>query len=254
MEVTTEHKQGLRAVDQTPGFKRALLTGCGSKFGKVILDLLLERYGAIDLITSTPWEDIQKNLSPLKRGRIHYHNINWHESMGYFMQYKLPKPKDPYDLVFFNHNNKPHGFGIDSYYKDVLWTQEVVNKIKKTADTKIGWMITAGIISPPDWYEYSPYFHQKHSRLYLMYFLQYMNDNKFFAIDPGEPDALTPEEKWEQATHMANFMSKKDMEPATLYKAIYHSGKVHEPEFNWKLDWVRQEKQDFYPEDPFIYD
>ena len=81
-----------------------------------------------------------------------------------------------------------------------------------------------------------------------------MKDCKFFAIDQVEPDALTPEEKWDQATHMANFMSKKDMEPATLYKAIYHNGKVQEPEFNWKLDWVRQEKEDYYPEDPFIYD
>ena len=116
-------------------------------------------------------------------------------------------------------------------------------------------MITAGIISPPDWFEYSPYFHQKHSRLYLMYFLQYMNNCKFFAIDPGEPDALTPDETWEQARHMVKFMAhKNDMEPATLYKAIYHSGKVQEPEFNWKLDWMRQEEANFYPEDPFIYD
>ena len=82
-----------------------------------------------------------------------------------------------------------------------------------------------------------------------------MNNCKFFAIDPGEPDALTPDETWEQARHMVKFMAhKNDMEPATLYKAIYHNGKVQEPEFNWKLDWVRQEKEDYYPEDPFIYD
>ena len=82
-----------------------------------------------------------------------------------------------------------------------------------------------------------------------------MNNCKFFAIDPGEPDALTPDETWEQARHMVKFMAhKNDMEPATLYKAIYHSGKVQEPEFNWKLDWMRQEEANFYPEDPFIYD
>tara|TARA_Y100000004_G_scaffold29863_1_gene30968 strand:+ start:7518 stop:8276 length:759 start_codon:yes stop_codon:yes gene_type:complete len=252
MEVTTEHKQGLRSMRPVPKHKRALLTGCGSKFGRVMLEVLLEKYDAIDLITSTPFENIKQSIP--ESDKLNIFNIDWHESMGYFMQYELPNPKDPYDLVFFNHNNKPQGFGIDSYYKDVLWTQEIVNKIQKTADTKIGWMITSGIISPPDWFEYSPYFHQKHSRLYLMYFLQYMNDCKFFAIDPGEPDALTSEEKWEQATHMANFMLKKDMEPATLYKAIYHSGKVQEPEFNWKLDWIRQKEQDYYPEDPFIYD
>lgn len=250
MEIKTEHLQGMRSLDPTEKFKRALVTGCGSKFGKVLLEQLAPKYDAIDLITSKQHNQVEYPKN------VNLHTINWHENMEYFIQYKMPDyHKDAYDLIFFNHNNKPQGFGIESYYKDVLWTQEIVNKVKKTANTKIGWMITAGIISPPDWFEYSPYFHQKHSRLYLMYFLQYMNNCKFFAIDPGEPDALTPDETWEQAKHMVKFMAhKNDMEPATLYKAIYHSGKVHEPEFNWKLDWIQQKEANFYPEDPFIYD
>ena len=62
MEIITEHHQGLRSMTPTPKFKRALLTGCGSKFGRVMLEILLEKYDAIDLLTSQPEENIRQSL------------------------------------------------------------------------------------------------------------------------------------------------------------------------------------------------
>ena len=38
MEIKTEHFQGMRSLEPTENFKRALVTGCGSKFGKVLLE------------------------------------------------------------------------------------------------------------------------------------------------------------------------------------------------------------------------
>jgi hypothetical protein len=240
---TSKHS-GLEAHQPPSKYKTALLTGCGSKFGKIILNQVLHRFDRVDLITGN-----KELKSKGSKGKLHIHHIDWRESLEYFMNYKVPQNKDPYSLVFFNHNTAPQGFGIDDYYKDVLWTQEIINSIHLHADIKIGWMITAGIISPPDWFEYSPYFHHKHSRLYLMYFMQHLHKGSYFAIDPGEPTNWTREERKQQAIRMANFM-EGNIPGATIYKAV---GGNREPEFNWKLDWVKEE--DFInDEDPFIYD
>ena len=214
--------------------KRALLTGCGSKFGFTLLKQILSKFDEVDLISSTPIQEIYPKLPVELQNKLYCHYIDWSEDMPYFKDYEIPNKE--YELVFFNHNNKPQGFEIDSYYKDVLWTQDIINKIKLHDDIKIGWMITAGIISPPDWFEYSPYFHQKHSRLYLMYFMQWMHPGNYFAIDPGEPSQWTDSENLQQANYMADFMADK-VKPATLYKAIKHSGEVQPPEFHWKLVW-----------------
>ena len=218
------------------GIKRALLTGCGSKYGLILLKQILFKFDEVDLITSTPTENILSNIPVDLQNKLQCHNISWHKDMSYFKEYKIPEKK--YELVFFNHNNKPFGFEIESYYKDVLWTQDIINRLELHDDIKIGWMITAGIISPPDWFEYSPYFHQKHSRLYLMYFMQHLHPGSYFSIDPGEPSQWTDSENLQQANYMANFMADT-IKPGTIYKAIKHAGEVQPPEFNWKLDWQK---------------
>jgi len=234
----------LKSIPGVERYRAALLTGCGSKFGKILLNQILHRFDSVDLITG--------NKELKSKGNLYVHHIDWNAPLGDFMNYKVPQRDDPYNLVFFNHNTAPQGFGIDDYYKDVLWTQEIINSIHLHADIKIGWMITAGIISPPDWFEYSPYFHHKHSRLYLMYFMQHLHPGSYFSIDPGEPSNWTNEERKQQAIHMARFM-RGDVGKGTIYKAVHHEGKVQEPELNWKLNWMKEEEF-IIDEDPFIYD
>lgn len=234
MEVI-KHQEDIR-------FRSAIVTGCGSKYGLVILKQILHRFDSVELYTSQKHSDIDL---PLKlKNKLHTHTISWEAPVF--------KPNDrKYDLVFFNHNSSPQDFSLQNYHTDVLWTQDIIDKLHKHEDLKVGWMITAGIISPPDWFEYAPYFHMKHSRLYLMYFMQYLHPGKYFAVDPGEPSQWTDIERKQQAIHLAEFMLGSIEQPGTLYKAVYHNGKVQPPEFNWKLEWTREQHE---TGDPFIYD
>tara|TARA_R110000744_G_scaffold86627_9_gene169415 strand:+ start:129 stop:824 length:696 start_codon:yes stop_codon:yes gene_type:complete len=229
---------------------KVLLTGCGSKYGKVLLRQLSYRYDEIDVISSNKdWEDKPDNVNAIY--------IDWRSKTSLERQIHLLE-RQKYDLVFFNHNSKPQRINAESYYVDVLWTQEVLEKVGCHKNLKVGWMITAGVGSHMNQPEFSPYFNNKHSRIYLCEFNSWLHEGVFFTVDPAEPSQWTAGEVKQEVMKLADYMLK-DVQGRDMYKT--RLGKP--PEMNEQLQWVNVKHnpkkrtgkpKDLPHSDPFIYD
>jgi|TARA_B110000444_G_C18822610_1_gene588551 hypothetical protein len=229
---------------------KVLLTGCGSKYGKVLLRQLSYRYDEIDVISSNKdWEDKPDNVNAIY--------IDWGSKTSLERQIHLLE-RQKYDLVFFNHNSKPQRINAESYYVDVLWTQEVLEKVGCHKNLKVGWMITAGVGSHMNQPEFSPYFNNKHSRIYLCEFNSWLHEGVFFTVDPAEPSQWTAGEVKQEVMKLADYMLK-DVQGRDMYKT--RLGKP--PEMNEQLQWVNVKHnpkkrtgkpKDLPHSDPFIYD
>jgi hypothetical protein len=169
--------------------QKALLFGCGSKWGLSFTKHLSNRGYEIDLISS----------SDVNYENVHVHKINWLTSNE--QNIKDLVKQESYDLIFFNQNSgggpgeKDFGperdFSID-HWNTHLWIncqlpyvviKHLSPNIKET--TKIGWMLT-GLITGNDvnLYQYAGYASLKSTNLHIMRAFSRYHKGIFFAINP----------------------------------------------------------------------
>jgi hypothetical protein len=169
--------------------KKALLFGCGSKWGLSFTKHLSDQGYEIDLVTST---DVNyKNVNIYK--------IDWLTSSEQIIKDLIKQ--QPYDLIFFNQNSgggpgekdfsSERNFPI-SHWNLHLWIncqlpyvviKHLSPSIKET--TKIGWMLT-GLIAGNDTnlYQYAGYASLKSTNLHIMRGFSQYHTGIFFAINP----------------------------------------------------------------------
>jgi hypothetical protein len=169
--------------------KKALLFGCGSKWGLSFTTHLSDCGYEIDLISSS--DIILTNVNNYK--------INWLTSNENSIKNILKKQK--YDLIFFNQNSGggPNGedlsptrtFPLDHWnlhqWINCQLPYVVVKHLSETIDdsTKIGWMLT-GLIKGNDsnLYQYAGYASLKSTNLHIMRGFSQYHSGIFFAINP----------------------------------------------------------------------
>lgn len=168
---------------------KALLFGCGSKWGLELTKELSLRNYEIDLFSSS-----EVNLP-----NVTTYKINWLDSNQNTIDQLLPIKK--YDLIFFNQNSgggpneedlsPQRDFPIE-YWNMHLWINcqlpyMVVKKLSGVIEdtTKIGWMLT-GLIKgdDPNLYKYAGYASIKSTNLHIMKGFSYHHPGIFFAINP----------------------------------------------------------------------
>jgi hypothetical protein len=169
--------------------KKALLFGCGSKWGLWFTKHLADSGYHVNLVSS----------SDVDYPNVTNHKINWIQSNE--KSIKELVVKEEYDLIFFNQNSGGGPGGEDfSLTKDFpiehwnlhLWIncQLPYTVIKHLGDsisshTKIGWMLT-GLISGNDssLYQYAGYASLKSTNLHIMRGFSQYHPGIFFAINP----------------------------------------------------------------------
>lgn len=169
--------------------KKALLFGCGSKWGLEFAKHLADSNYNVDLISS---HNIEYN-------NITTHKIDWLTSTEDSIKKLIPKEK--YNLIFFNQNSGggPGGeefspnrnFSID-HWNLHLWINcqlpyVVVKHLSEHVDetTKLGWMLTGLILgNDPNLYQYAGYASLKSTNLHIMRGFSQFHPGIFFAINP----------------------------------------------------------------------
>ena len=169
--------------------KKALLFGCGSKWGLWFTKHLADNGYHVNLVSS----------SDVDYPNVTNHKINWIQSNEKSIKELVVKEK--YDLIFFNQNSGGGPGGMDfSPTKDFpidhwnlhSWIncQLPYTVIKHLGDyigghTKIGWMLT-GLISGNDssLYQYAGYASLKSTNLHIMRGFSQYHPGIFFAINP----------------------------------------------------------------------
>ena len=169
--------------------KKALLFGCGSKWGLSFTQHIANNNYEIDLVSSS---DVDlPNVNNLK--------IDW--LMSNEKTIKDLIPNESYDLIFFNQNSGggPGGddFGPDRNFSIDHWNlhmwincqlpyvviKHLNNGIRE--NTKIGWMLTGLIIGNDEkLYQYAGYASLKSTNLHIMRGFSQYHKGIFFAINP----------------------------------------------------------------------
>lgn len=169
--------------------KKALLFGCGSKWGLEFTKALADKGYEIDLISSN--DVVYNNVQNFK--------VDWITSNQHIIK-NIIKPKE-YDLIFFNQNSGGGPGGEDfgpsrdfplDHWNMHLWIncqlpyiviKHLSKNIKET--TKIGWMMT-GLITgnDPNLYQYAGYASLKSTNLHIMRGFSQFHQGIFFAINP----------------------------------------------------------------------
>ena len=183
--------------------KKALLIGCGSKWGASFTKHLSDLGYQIDLISGSNFEYPNVNLI----------KIEW-------TRFDLPKIKEvldnskTYDLIFFNHNSgggiNDHFFKPGNDYNIDHWNYHtwvncqlpyfIIKHLSPSIidTTKIGWMMTGLIVgSESNLYQYAGYASVKSSNLHFMRAFSEFHPGTFFAINPG----WFPEDKYLEDAH-----------------------------------------------------
>jgi hypothetical protein len=169
--------------------KKALLFGCGSKWGLEFTKYLADQGYQIELVSS----------SNVEYPNVTTHKIDWLTSNE--TNIKTLVPKLEYDLIFFNQNSGggPGGeelgtertFSID-HWNLHLWINcqlpyVIIKHLSShiTKHTKIGWMLT-GLITGNDssLYQYAGYASLKSTNLHIMRGFSQFHPGIFFAINP----------------------------------------------------------------------
>ncbi len=169
--------------------KKALLFGCGSKWGLEFTKHLADSGYEVNLVSSSNVD--YPNVKTL--------NINWVMSNETCVKELLIK--EEYDLIFFNQNSGggPGGddFSSARTYSIDHWNihnwincqlpYTVIKHLSSTITekTKIGWMLTGLIIgNDTDLYQYAGYASIKSTNLHLMRGFSKFHKGTFFAINP----------------------------------------------------------------------
>jgi len=169
--------------------KKALLLGCGSKWGSSFSKTVAESDYSVDLITSNNLN--YPNINSIK--------INWNN----FDLNSLKKHIDlkEYDLIFFNQNSggsvgehylkTDNTISLDhwnlSYWIDCQLPYYIIKHLSPLIknSTKIGWMLT-GLITGRDenFFQYAGYACSKSTNLHIMRGFSRFHHGVFFAINP----------------------------------------------------------------------
>ena len=170
--------------------KRALLFGCGSKWGLEFTKYLADNGYQVDLVSS----------SIVNYPNVKTLNINWVTSNETCIKELLVK--EEYDLIFFNQNSGG-GPGGDDFsplrdYSVDHWNihnwincqlpYTVIKHLSSTITekTKIGWMLTGLIVgNDTSRYQYAGYASIKSTNLHIMRGFSQFHKGIFFAINPS---------------------------------------------------------------------
>jgi hypothetical protein len=178
--------------------KKALLVGCGSKWGGIFTKHLSDVGYQIDLISNSDFDYPNVNLIKIDWFNLDVQSIK-----------NLIDNNVKYDLIFFNQNS---GGGINEEffkpgndYNIEHWNYHswincqlpyfIVKHLSKSIsnETKIGWMMTGLIVgNESKLYRYAGYASVKSSNLHFMRAFSQFHPGIFFAINPG----WFPEEKY----------------------------------------------------------
>ena len=170
--------------------KRALLFGCGSKWGLEFTKYLADNGYQVDLVSS----------SIVNYPNVKTLNINWVTSNETCIKELLVK--EEYDLIFFNQNSGggPGGdhfsplrdYSIDHWnihnWINCQLPYTVIKHLSSTITekTKIGWMLTGLIVgNDTSRYQYAGYASIKSTNLHIMRGFSQFHKGIFFAINPS---------------------------------------------------------------------
>ena len=169
--------------------EKALLFGCGSKWGLTFTKHLSDQGYRVDLISS----------SDVDYKNVNVHKIDWLTSNEQVIK-NLVK-QETYDLIFFNQNSgggpgaedlsPKQNFPLD-HWDLHLWINSqlpyvVIKHLSEqiTENTKIGWMLTGLIVdNNPELYQYAGYAAIKSTNLHIMRGFSQFHPGIFFAINP----------------------------------------------------------------------
>ena len=169
--------------------KRALLFGCGSKWGLEFTKYLADNGYQVNLVSS----------SIVNYPNVKTLNINWVTSNETCIKELLAK--EEYDLIFFNQNSGggPGGdhfsplrdYSIDHWnihnWINCQLPYTVIKHLSSTITekTKIGWMLTGLIVgNDTSRYQYAGYASIKSTNLHIMRGFSQFHKGIFFAINP----------------------------------------------------------------------
>jgi len=171
--------------------KKALLIGCGSKWGETFTKTIANSNYTIDLVTHSDFS--YPNVNTVK--------IDWHSIS--LNQINEIIPLTDYNLIFFNHNSAgavndhwlkdghtiPQELWNKSYWIDCQFPYYVIKHLNGNIreDTKIGWMLTGLIVNRnSEHFKFAGYAASKSVNFHLMRgFSQVSNNGIYFAINPG---------------------------------------------------------------------
>ena len=172
--------------------KKCIITGGGSKFGQQLVNQLIQAGYVVDLITGTP-DTWANNPS------VNVISVDW-KTIG-LQNLKQLIPKDPVDLMFFNHNSSALSgpkFKKESIQSIKDWQQSYfvscqlpfylihssANKI--SPNTKIGWMLSELVNNPVNsQVGYADYIGYKFTNTCIMRSFSLNFPACFFGIIPG---------------------------------------------------------------------
>ena len=170
--------------------KKALLFGCGSKWGLEFTKYLADNGYQVNLVSS----------SIVNYPNVKTLNINWVTSNETCIKELLVK--EEYDLIFFNQNSGggPGGdhfsplrdYSIDHWnihnWINCQLPYTVIKHLSSTITekTKIGWMLTGLIVgNDTSRYQYAGYASIKSTNLHIMRGFSQFHKGIFFAINPS---------------------------------------------------------------------
>ena len=170
--------------------KKALLIGCGSKWGASFTKHLADIEYQVDLLTSSDFE--YANVNTLK--------VNWFE-LNLDQLKTLIDNTVTYDLIFFNQNAKGsvsdfwflpgNDMPVDNWnrsmWNDCQLPYYLIKHLSSsiTDDTKIGWMMTGLIVgNNPEYFKHAGYASHKSTNLHIMRGFSQNHDGIFFALNP----------------------------------------------------------------------
>ena len=189
--------------------KKALLIGCGSKFGLELLTNLLTQ----------GWEiySISGSKINLDNSNLHQHIINW-QTVAVTDLEKFLRTCPDLDLVFFNQNSsslESKYFGKDYYNTLELWKQEktwtqsyfvscilpfhIIHSLKDKCHnhTKIAWMLSSYIYSHTN-IGTADYIGNKYQNYLIMKNFSQSFDACFFGINPDNLNTTNTEDNIEK--------------------------------------------------------
>jgi hypothetical protein len=174
--------------------RKALLVGCGSKFGLKLLESLLEQGWAVYSISGSPVESSNSNLKQLV--------IDWRSVNPTHLE-KFIKNISKIDFVFFNQNSSAlsNCFNSNTFDTATLWRQTkdwnqtyfvscilpfyIIHTldINCSASTKVAWMLSSMIYNHND-ILCADYIGNKYQNYVLMKNFSQHHPACFFGINP----------------------------------------------------------------------
>jgi hypothetical protein len=205
--------------------KKALLIGCGSKFGLDLLKILLDQ----------DWEiySISGSLIDISNNRLHQKVINWGTTNVTELE-KFLISCSTLDMIFFNQNSSSlsSDYFTKNYYNTIeLWKQEktwsqsyfvscilpfhIIHSLKDkcNTNTKIAWMLSEYIYQHCDT-RYPDYIGNKYQNYLIMKNFSRNHESSFFGINPGNLAETNTK------TNIVNLISFIEQTPKNLLNGI----------------------------------